>query len=379
MLPGTTSFVPLRIVYVMRSPVGGLFRHVVDLSRGMAAKGHEVGIIADDSTGGDRARAVFQELEPELALGVTRIPMGREVSAGDLTLATRIKVELQRLKPDVVHGHGAKGGAFARLPYLMEGSKRPVLAYTPHGGSLHYKKGSMAGRIYFGLERMLFRATDLLLFESEYARTTYDQKIGLPNERKVRVIYNGLRPEEFEPLPTGMDALDLVLVGELVPNKGVDILIEAVPHAEKRLGRRLKTLIVGAGKFEEEYHRLASGHSGFIFSKPMPAREAFSKARLMILASRNESLPYIVLEAIAAKMPVVATRVGGVPEIFGPDEGLLVDKEDPEALGREIAERLDVHDGLEERLQARAKKLFRVETMVEAVEQAYFEAKSLRT
>ncbi len=63
---------PLKILHVMRSPVGGLFRHVVDLVRGQAARGHRVGIVADATTGGARAEAEFAALAPDLVLGLTR-------------------------------------------------------------------------------------------------------------------------------------------------------------------------------------------------------------------------------------------------------------------------------------------------------------------
>ena len=69
-MPGSER--PLRILHVLRSPVGGLFRHVVDLSRAQTARGHEVGIVADRSTGGARAEAALAALAPDLALVLTR-------------------------------------------------------------------------------------------------------------------------------------------------------------------------------------------------------------------------------------------------------------------------------------------------------------------
>src|SRR5215831_332993 len=74
----------LAILHVFRAPVGGLFRHVVDLVRGQAAAGHRVGIVADATTGGPRAEAALAELAPVLALGVTCVPMSRHLGLRDL-------------------------------------------------------------------------------------------------------------------------------------------------------------------------------------------------------------------------------------------------------------------------------------------------------
>src|SRR5689334_18964249 len=122
---------PLRILHVLRSPVGGLFRHVLDLARGQAARGHQVGIVADASTGGERADAAFAALSAHLALGLTRAPMSRDLGASDISAQRHVAQRAHETHADVLHGHGAKGGAYARLV-----SGTAIRVYTPHGGSL---------------------------------------------------------------------------------------------------------------------------------------------------------------------------------------------------------------------------------------------------
>ena len=107
-----------------------------------------------------------------------------------------------------------------------------------------------------------------------------------------------------------------------------------------------------------------------------PAREAFTLGRILVMPSRAESLPYVVLEAGGAGIPVIATRVGGVPEIFGPDV-LLVPPGDAAALAGTIAAALDdpaacraAAEGLRERVRAG----FSQETMVEGILTAYNQA-----
>ena len=106
---------PLRILHAVRAPVGGIFRHILDLANGQADRGHHVGIIADSLTGGERAEAALAEIAPRLKLGVHRLAIRREPHPTDLLVWGRFTRLIRQLKPDVLHGHGAKAGAFVRL------------------------------------------------------------------------------------------------------------------------------------------------------------------------------------------------------------------------------------------------------------------------
>ena len=86
------SMIPLNILHVFRATVGGLFRHVLDLTREQIARGHRVGLIADLRTGGTRADDTLRALEPSLALGLTRIPMRRHANPGDLFVLAHLDI-----------------------------------------------------------------------------------------------------------------------------------------------------------------------------------------------------------------------------------------------------------------------------------------------
>jgi len=105
----------LRIVHCFRSPVGGIFRHVRDLTDAQVASGHAVGIICDSTTGGEYEDRLFDAMRDKLALGIHRTPMQRHLGSGDIAAAMRTYGLIRRLKPNILHGHGAKGGAYARL------------------------------------------------------------------------------------------------------------------------------------------------------------------------------------------------------------------------------------------------------------------------
>ncbi len=364
--------VPLNILHVFRAPVGGLFRHVLDLAAEQIARGHRVGLIADSNTGGARAAELLRQLEPSLALGLSRIPMRRHANPGDMAVLAHVMRRVAQNGADIVHGHGAKGGAYARLT-----CNRPsaVRAYTPHGGSLLFGHGTLAGKIYLNTEKLLMLRGDLFLFESRYSEQIFRSKIGNPRGL-VRVVHNGVSRKEFVAVETCPDASDLVFMGELRPVKGIDVLIEAIAQI-RRSGRNVTATLVGDGPdrdaLQAQVAQLALTDV-VKFLPAMPARQAQAFGRIMVVPSRAESLPYVVLEAAAAAVPMIATRVGGIPEIYGPLSDRLVTPEDSDALARAITAALDQPAAVRETaraLQQQVAASFTVDSMVDGVLSAY--------
>jgi len=305
---------PVRILHALRAPVGGIFRHVLDLANGQAERGYQVGIIADSLTGGERAEAALNEIAPRLKLGVYRFPIHRQPHPTDILTWVRFMRLMRRVKPDVLHGHGAKAGAFIRLKPRSSGCIR---VYTPHGGSLHYPLNTFKGALYSRLERALMNSTDLFLFESDFARDTYQRTIGIPGGL-VRCVFNGVTADEFDPIPKAPDATDVVYVGEFRQIKGADLLIDAI--ARLRADGNPVTLTL-AGDGEELQNLKAQVQKLFLseavrFIGHVKARYGFSKGKLLVVPSRRDSMPYVVIEAAAAGVPMVAANVGGIPEIF---------------------------------------------------------------
>jgi glycosyltransferase involved in cell wall biosynthesis len=379
---------PLNILHVLRAPVGGLFRHVTDLARGQAARGHRVGLIADRSTGGAQAEATLAALASKLTLGVTRVPMSRHVGASDFLAVRHVSQRAKAVAANVIHGHGAKGGAYARLGFTPSPTDRKTIrVYTPHGGSLHFHWGSPTGLIYLNAERALMSRTELFLFESAYGRDVFkakiSDKIGEP-PNLVRVVHNGVTDDEFQPIVVSQGATDLLFIGELRLLKGVDVLIAAIKQLAQEgrsiERRKVTATIVGNGpdraQFEREVAKRGLGEQvQFVGAKP--ARQAFSLGRLLIVPSRAESLPYIVLEAAAAGVPMIATQVGGIPEIFGPDVGALVAPGDPVALAQAISQAMQdrgARHSASLRLKTRLRALFSADAMTDAILAAYREA-----
>jgi glycosyltransferase involved in cell wall biosynthesis len=369
----------LRIVHCFRSPVGGIFRHVRDLTEAQAAAGHLVGIVCDSTTGGDLEERLFEELKPSLALGISRTPMQRHIGLGDIAAAWRTYKIIKELQPNVLHGHGAKGGVYSRVfgSLLRVFRSRVARLYTAHGGSLHYDERTAAGKLFFALERVMARFTDYILFVSEYERSAFHRKIGKP-DRPSRLVYNGLREAEFEKVAAAPGAADFLYIGMMRDLKGPDLFIDALAQVEMRFGRNLAAVMVGDGehlpRYEAQVKRLGL-EDRVRFLKPMPARQAFALAGIVVVPSRAEAMPYIVLEGLAAGKPMIASAVGGIPEIFGagshaivrPQAGELADRM-AEALTDPISFAARMPDAAE--LRGR----FGADVMAAEIEKAYFAA-----
>ncbi|MCB5201847.1 glycosyltransferase family 4 protein [Neorhizobium sp. T786] len=336
-----TDAAKLRILHCFRSPVGGIFRHVRDLVEEQRAAGHEVGILCDSTTGGAHEDRLFDSITPLLSLGLTRIPMRRAITPSDLPALYRSYKHIKSLRPDILHGHGAKGGALARLigSTLRVNKFRVARLYSPHGGSLHFDASSLTGKAILRLERFQERFTDALVFVCDYERRTYEAKVGHSHTRQ-QVILNGVRDREFEPVPAGSDAVDFLYIGMLRDLKGPDIFIEAFAQTERQLGRPLSALMIGDGPDRDRYEAmiLERGLMRRIrMQDAMPAREAFAMTRAVVVPSRAEAMPYIVIEALAAGKVVIASRVGGIPEILGAASEALATPGDATDLSRIMA------------------------------------------
>jgi len=239
-----TSDRPLRILHAVRAPVGGIFRHIMDLANGQADRGHEVGIIADSLTGGDRAEAALAEIRTP--------PQARRSSS--------------RHSPRTVsHGPAGMGAFHAPDPAAQTGcpararrqGRRLHPVKTPfqgHHSRLHAAwrfaalnpLNTLKGAIYSRLERALMNSTDLSCSRA-CLRDTYQRTIGIPHGL-VRCVFKWCdRRRKFDPVARAADATDVVYVGEFRQIKARDLLIDAVARLRAD-GKPVTLTLAGDGE-----------------------------------------------------------------------------------------------------------------------------------
>jgi glycosyltransferase involved in cell wall biosynthesis len=220
--------------------------------------------------------------------------------------------------------------------------------------------------------------TDLFLFESAFARDTYQRTIGKPTGL-VRCVFNGVTANEFDPIPVADDATDIAFVGEFRHIKGADLLIEAVALLRAG-GKHVTVTLAGDGEeleaLKAQIARLGLGEA-VRFIGHVKARYGFSKGKVLVVPSRGDSMPYVVIEAAAAGVPMVAANVGGIPEIFGEHTEALFAPNSVGAMADAIETALDDPEAAlsrARRLRERIFLHFSQKAMVEGIMAGYRDA-----
>lgn len=251
----------------------------------------------------------------------------------------RLSVYCRRLKPTIVHSLLFRANMIARLAGFLARVPIVISSVRVMGGEKKY---------YYTLEKVTSFMVDRYITVSESVKDHLVQMANIP-AKKITTIYNGVAlndrcgyPHGAQQLPCGLEAHDrlLLTVGRLHKQKGYDFLIQAFATVRKECST-VKLLIVGEGEEENNLKNLAKSldlTDQIIFTGLfLDSGKIFPLAELFILPSLWEGMPNAVLEAMAAGKPVVATEVGGVPElVLHGETGLLVPPRDPDALARAI-------------------------------------------
>jgi glycosyltransferase involved in cell wall biosynthesis len=342
--PGAGTSRPIRVLLIAEACGGGAGRHVLDLSEGLIGRGCDVHLIHSPH----RADPIFRErLSRAGALRHASCLMRRNIHPSDVTALRSIRRYARDFGPfDIIHGHSAKGGALARLAAL--GSGTPVL-YTPHGFILMDQGLPWPRRrFYHAVEWALSQVTDRVIVVSpEEQRAVIRWGLG---RSRVILIPNGIAPIAFPPravvrrkLGVSEDSVVTGFIGRLVDQKAPDVLLKAFAMAARRVPQS-RLVIVGSGPLDGSLRSLAEGQG--IGERVLWLGERDGKAvlpafDLFAIASRKEGLPYVVLEALAAGLPILATASAGVELLVRHGgNGLIVPPDRPELLAAALGDLL---------------------------------------
>ena len=191
------------------------------------------------------------------------------------------------------------------------------------------------------------------------------------------MIHNGLGEQDFEPLDLAPDAADFVFIGEFRKLKGIGVLLEALEGVRTADGRPATLVMAGDGPdadlFKEMIGRFGLAERVRLLGV-QPARPTLRQGRCAVVPSLAESLPYVVLEAAAAGRPVIATRVGGIPEIFGPTAERLLPPGDVAALRARLQDAVERPKAAEDEARRRlafVREQFSLARMTDQIESLY--------
>ncbi len=310
----------MRILMIFRAPVGGLFKHVLDLTENYIKKGHEVALVFDSCAKLENKFEVF--LHSSEKISVLRMDIPRHPGFSDVANVYKIKNFVRRFKPDVIHGHGAKGGVYSRVVAKL---CRVRNFYTTHGGVLHYPKDSIEGFVYRVIERILCKFTDVVFFESNFAKFEYKNFVG-HNGEFGPVIYNGIDSNKFKSFQVPFNFDRLVFLGEIRHLKGVQTLLDALALLREK-GFSVPLDIYGDGPDRAYYENYQKNLKlcGVHWKGAVPsAFDAFAEGGVLIIPSYRESFSYVALEAAASGLPIIASNVGAVRSILQNDKYIVL-------------------------------------------------------
>lgn len=369
---------PIRVLMVVESSAGGTGRHVMDLSEGLLARGCEVHMVYSTA----RMDDVFaQRLHDLSGLGRAVVTMRRQIHPRDIVAMRTIRAYLHKFGPfDVIHGHSSKGGALARLSAL--GTGIPAF-YTLHGLIMTDPALPAWKRlIYRTLERTLSALTARIITVSP---ETERAAVGLGLGRaRVIMVPNGIGPMALTPrgearktLGVGDDTTVIGFVGRLVDQKAPEVLVHAFGRTTHALPQT-RLAMVGSGPLEASLRDLAErlGISArILWLGQRDARTVLGGFDVFAMSSRYEGLPYVLLEAMAAGLPVVATTRSGGELLVQPGvNGTLVAPDDPAALAEALSSLIRVPEQRTRYGEASRRRIseFTVEQMVDRTLEAYF-------
>ncbi|MCZ6598378.1 MAG: glycosyltransferase family 4 protein [Planctomycetota bacterium] len=309
-------------MHVMEATIGGTRRHITEATRGLLREGVDVYLVVSAERQPD-FRDDLADLERAGAC-VLELPMVREVRPGlDIRHARALVRHVREVRPDIVHAHSSKGGVLGRWASLRTGIGRRI--YSPHTFAfLHSARfGRLRRRLYYSVERWFGQRTDRIVAVSATEAETI-RSSGVIDPDRVRVVPNGidvapyadLVPADLTPFGVPAGAPVAAVVGLVYEAKGQDLAVEVLarPGCED-----LHLLIAGEGECRADFERLArergvADRAHFLgWRKDVPSLLAASD--FLLMPSRWEGMPYITMEALAARVPVVASRVDGVREL----------------------------------------------------------------
>ncbi|MBI2050367.1 MAG: glycosyltransferase family 4 protein [Parcubacteria group bacterium] len=337
------------ILYIVtQQEFGGAQRYIFDLATNLDKSQYDVHIAAGEEKEGfpasngdkffDRARG--QNLTVHSLKHLVR-PISL---INDFLAYFELKKLISELKPDIVHLNSSKAGVLGSMAAKALGV--PKIIYTAHGFVFNEPMNPLKRWLYTHAELGTAKRVDRIIAVSEFDRQA-GIKAGI-DENKIVTVHNGIDPSSLR-FFSEEDARAQLNITEHTPligcianfyqTKGLDVLIGAMADINAQL------VIVGDGELrpqlEEQIKKLNLADQVHLTGQLPDAHQYLKAFDIFVLASRKEGFPYVLLEAAAAGVPIVATRVGGVPEIIHDEiTGYLAEPCNPDELAQKISQAL---------------------------------------
>ena len=313
----------------------------------------------------------------------------REINPiNDLLALFRLYFLFRREKFDIVHTHTAKAGALGRMAAYL--ARRPIIVHTPHGHNFYGYFGKGLSKAIVLIERFLANFTDKIIALTELEKNDFI-RFKIAPEQRLSVIYQGLeldrsmrldedRVKTREILGIGLDGNLVGMIGRLEPIKGPGYFVESAKYVAQNFPKT-KFIIVGEGSLrrvlEKKIEEYGLRNRFTLLGWREDIGAVLSILDILVLPSLNEAVGMVLIEAQAQGIPIVATQVGGIPEIVRNNQtGILVPAGDSKELAKAISylladrqKRLQMSEAAKDWVKGR----FEAKTMVDKISELYEE------
>ena len=292
---------------------------------------------------------------------------------------------LFQLKPDIIHVNSSKAGGIVGVAgwfYRIFSNKKIKLIFTAHGWAINEDRSKSQIKLI-----KLFSKITSLFYDKIICVSEYDKQIAIKNkiapEKKLITIHNGIdikninflsKEQAQKKLINKTSPLVIGTVSEYTKNKGLKYLLKAV----KNLDLKFDLILIGSGENpdKEKMNKLTEEYKNIHLIEFIPNAVKYLKAfDIFILSSVKEGLPYTIIEAMAAEIPIITTNVGGIPEMITDQEtGFLIDPKNSDSIKERIEEIIDNPEKtkkIAEEAKQKTEQEFNIEQMIEKTKKLY--------
>jgi glycosyltransferase involved in cell wall biosynthesis len=374
---------------IARLNMGGPALHVAYLSAGLQERGYDTTLVAGSLALGEESMSSVAE---RLGVPIVTVPeLHREISPlRDLRSVYHVAELIRELRPQILHTHTAKAGAIGRLAAMLAGDAAPpIVVHTFHGHVLRGYFGPLRSGFFRLLERWLARRTTSLIAVSPEVRDDL-VSLGIAPVEKFAVVRLGIELDSRVGSPDGNghetrrllgippDRFVVGWIGRMTGVKRTDDVLLALKRLRDQ-GVDAVLCMVGDGPdrdaVERRAHDLGIVRDSFFLGYQDDVAPFYAAFDALILPSANEGTPVSAIEALAGGRPVVATRVGGVPDVVRDGvDGFLVEPGDVDAMADRLAA-LAADEDLRRRMgeagRADVHQRYSVERLLDDIDELY--------
>ena len=380
----------IKIVRVIaRLNMGGPALHVAYLTEGLRKRGYDTTLVAGSLARGEDSMAFVADAHGVEIVQIDQL--GREISPlRDLMATIRLAKLIRKERPQILHTHTAKAGTVGRVAARLAGSRKPpIVVHTFHGHVLRGYFGPVRSLLFRLLERWLAGGTTALVAVSPQVRDDLVAlgvaprerfvviRLGIELDERVAPEQNG-RAESRRYLGISGDRFAVGWIGRMTAVKRTDDVLIAFKSLRDS-GIDAVLCMVGDGPdrvlLEQRARELGVTRDMIFLGYQEDVAPFYAAFDALVLPSGNEGTPVTVIEALAAELPVVATRVGGVPDVVRDGEdGFLVEAGATDDLAERLG-RLARDPALRARMGKKGRERvlprYAVERLVDDVDELY--------